>query len=351
MYNFTLNILRLLPPEIAHSITIKTLKYLRLKSKNFDDQILSQHILGLDFPNPIGLAAGFDKNAEVMNSMFSFGFGFVEVGTVTPMPQYGNTKPRVFRLTEDKAIINSLGFNNNGSKKIKKNLNKNRNAEFNNKIIGINIGKNKNSINAIDDYLYLIQDLGNLASYITVNISSPNTAGLRDLQLRGNIEKLIKKIIKKRDEIDSINNKPILIKLSPDLNEDQLRDIALISLANNIDGLILTNTTTNRNQKLLSQYKIKNGGLSGQPLFERSNQTLRKMFTLTNGQIPLIGVGGIFSGSDCYAKIKSGASLVQLYTSLVYSGPGLISKIKNELIDLIKTDGYKNISEVIGKSV
>ena len=343
--------MRLLPPELAHNITINLLKYLKFKSNNLDNPILSQHIFGLDFPNPIGLAAGFDKNAEVIKSMFSFGFGFVEIGTVTPQPQPGNNQPRVFRLNEDNAIINSLGFNNKGSVKVKKNLKRNRNNFINNKIVGVNIGKNKNSLNDIDDYLHLIEELGTLSSYITINISSPNTEGLRNLQLRGNIENFIKKIMKKRDEIESINTKPVLIKISPDLTEDQLRDIALISLANNVDGLVLTNTTIKRNQKLKSKYAIRNGGLSGPPLFENSNLVLKKMYSLTNGQIPLIGVGGITSGSDCYVKLKSGASLVQLYTALIYSGPYLVSKMNKELVDLIKTDGYKNISEVIGKSV
>ena len=350
MLDNSIKILKFFPPELAHSITINALKFFKFNFEN-DDEILSQHLLGLDFPNPIGLAAGFDKNAEVVRSIFGLGFGFVEVGTITPQPQKGNPKPRVFRLEKDNAIINSLGFNNKGSRKVKKNLLKIQNSFYGNKIIGVNIGKNKNSINSIEDYLLNMEELGGLASYITINISSPNTKGLRDLQLRGNIEKLIKKIVKKREEIENINKKPILIKISPDLNEDQLRDIALISLANNIDGLIMTNTTINRPNTLLSSNKIHNGGLSGKPLFETSNKILRKMYNFTNGQILLIGVGGISSGSDCYEKIKSGASLVQLYTSLVYSGPKLISKIKVELIDLIRTDGYKNISDVIGKSV
>ena len=204
MYNSSLKILRLLPPELSHTITINFLKYFKVRQKTIEDSILSQHLMGLDFPNPIGLAAGFDKNAEVMHSMFSFGFGFLEVGTITPQPQSGNSKPRVFRLSEDKAIINSLGFNNKGIKKIKKNLIKHQKSYLNNKIVGVNIGKNKNSSEAIDDYLKCLEELGDLASYITINISSPNTEGLRDLQLRGNIEKLIKKIIDKRDEIKNI---------------------------------------------------------------------------------------------------------------------------------------------------
>ena len=346
-----IKILKILPPELAHSFSIKVLKYLSFNYDKINDPILAQHLMGMDFPNPVGLAAGFDKNGEVIRSMFSLGFGFIEVGTITPLPQKGNPKPRVFRLGEDNAIINNLGFNNKGSKKIKKNIIKIRNSLTGNKIIGINLGKNKSSLNSIDDYLFGMEKLGNLASYITINISSPNTDGLRDLQLRGNIENLIKKIIVKREEIESINKKPVFIKISPDLNEDQLRDIALISLANNIDGLILTNTTTSRPDNTLSSFKTFKGGLSGKPLFETSNNILKKMYNLTNGQITLIGVGGISNGSDCYEKIKSGASLIQLYTALIYSGPSLIFKINNELIDLIKTDGYKNISEVVGKSV
>ena len=351
MLDNSIKILKFLPPEIAHSVTVNALKYFNFKFNDNDDSILSQHLIGLDFPNPIGLAAGFDKNAEVIKAMFSLGFGFVEVGTITPLPQKGNSKPRVFRLEQDKAIINSLGFNNKGSKKAKKNLLKIKNSYLQNKIIGVNLGKNKNSTNYFDDYILGMEELGNLAGYITINISSPNTSGLRDLQLRGNIENLIKRVVSKRDKIDSINKRPIFIKIAPDLNEDQLRDVALISLANNIDGLILTNTTIDRPKNLLSKNKYYKGGLSGEPLFEKSNNILRKMYNLTNGQIILIGVGGISSGSDCYEKIKYGASLVQLYSALTFSGPSLISKIKKELTDLIKTDGYKNISEVIGKSV
>ena len=351
MLDNSFKILKLFPPELAHSISIKALKYYNFNFDSNDDPMLSQHLIGLDFPNPIGLAAGFDKNAEVVKSMFGLGFGFIEVGTVTPKPQRGNQKPRIFRLDQDNAIINSLGFNNKGSKKVKNNISKLKNSLVTNRIVGINLGKNKDSLNSIDDYLFGMEQLGNLASYITINISSPNTEGLRNLQLRGNIENLIKQIILKREEIESINKKPVFIKISPDLNEDQLRDIALISLANNIDGLILTNTTTNRTETLLSKNKVQKGGLSGKPLFQTSNNILRKMYNLTNGQITLIGVGGISNGSDCYEKIKSGASLVQLYTALTFSGPLLITKIKNELTDLIKTDGYKNISEVIGKSV
>ena len=351
MFDIPIKILKFLPPELAHSFSIQALKYLNLKYDNINDPILSQHILGLDFPNPIGLAAGFDKNAEVISSMFSLGFGFIEVGTITPLPQNGNPKPRVFRLEEDKGIINSLGFNNKGILKAKKNLIKFKRSSNKNRIVGVNLGINKNSTDSINDYLFGIESFCNLANYITINISSPNTVGLRDLQLRGKIENLIKQVVLKREKIESLTKIPIFIKISPDLNDDQLRDLALISLANNIDGLIITNTTINRPNNLLSKNKNFKGGLSGKPLFQASNKILKKMYNLTNGQIILIGVGGISSGSDCYEKIKSGASLIQLYSALTFSGPSLISKIKKELVDLIKTDGYKNISDLIGKSV
>ena len=346
------NILKLFPPELAHKITINILKsnfnFYRNKTNIFDT--LKQTILGIDFPNPLGLAAGFDKNAEVMKAMFGFGFGFVEVGTITPKPQKGNQKPRIFRLSEDQAVINHLGFNNDGSEKILNNLKSFYDSNNSIGVVGINIGKNKSTANDIDDYLYCIEKFGNYGNYITINISSPNTPGLRDLQLRGRIENLVKKIQKKQDEVNKFDNKPIFIKISPDLDDEQLRDIALMSLANNVKGLIISNSSIKRPSSLVSVYKNEVGGLSGKPIFLDSTIILRKMYSLTNGQIPLIGVGGITNGHECYEKIKSGASLVQLYTSLVFQGPKLIDSIIRELNGLILTDGYKNISEVIGKS-
>ncbi len=347
-----INLLRFLPPEIAHQLTIQLLKsnltFSRRKNEEFPT--LRQTILGIDFQNPLGLAAGFDKNAEVMKSMLSYGFGFIEVGTITPKPQSGNQKPRVFRLLEDEAIINYLGFNNNGSDKILKNLKSFYNDNYIGGVIGINVGKNKSTENDIDDYLYCIEKLGVYGNYITINISSPNTPRLRDLQLRGRIENLVKKIQNKQNEIKELNNKPIFIKISPDLEDEQLRDIALMSLANNVNGLIISNSTLKRPNTLTSLYKNEVGGLSGKPIFLDSTLILKKMYSLTNGQIPLIGVGGISNGNECYEKIKAGASLVQLYTALVYQGPKIINNIIKELNGLVLTDGYKNISEAIGKS-
>ncbi len=347
-----INFLRLLPPETAHQITINLLKTNLIFSRKITKEYfaLKQTILGIDFQNPIGLAAGFDKNAEVIKSMFSYGFGFIEVGTITPKPQQGNQKPRIFRLFEDKAIINHLGFNNKGSEKILTNLKSFYESNFSRGVVGINIGKNKFTENDIDDYLYCIEKLGGYGNYITINISSPNTPGLRDLQLRGRIETLVKKIQNKQSEIKHLNNKPIFIKISPDLDDEQLRDIALMSLANNVNGLIISNSSLSRPNTLISSNKNEVGGLSGKPIFLDSTLILKKMYSLTNGQIPLIGVGGISNGYECYEKIKSGASLIQLYTALVYQGPKIINSILNELNGLVLTDGFKNISEAIGKS-
>ena len=351
MTDLLLNFLKLLPPESAHKITINLLKFKLYSNNEIDNPMLSQHIFGYNFTNPIGLAAGFDKNAEVVIPMLNLGFGFVEVGTITPNPQKGNNKPRIFRLKEDEAIINHLGFNNIGSSQVLENLKNIYNLKSFQGIVGVNLGKNKDSKYVNEDYLYCLEKLGNYGNYIAINISSPNTPGLRELQLRGKIETLVKSIQKKQLQLDYLKNKPILIKIAPDLNDEQLRDIALMSLANNVSGLIIGNTTLKRPNSLKSINKNEIGGLSGKPLFLESTIVLKKMYNLTNGQIPLIGVGGISSGSECYEKIKSGASLTQLYTALVFRGPKVIKKIKQELLDLIKTDGYKNVREVIGKSV
>ena len=347
-----INLLRLLPPETAHQITISLLKSnFFLKKKQIKIyKSLKQNILDINFNNPVGLAAGFDKNAEVIKQMLYFGFGFVEVGTVTPNKQRGNEKPRVFRLFEDKAIINHLGFNNLGSERILSNLKSFYEDKDIKEVVGVNIGKNKSTETDIDDYLYCFEKLGIYCDYITINISSPNTPGLRDLQLRGRIETLVKKIQKRQLEIKELIKKPIFIKISPDLNDEQLRDIALMSLANNVNGLIISNSTIRRSDTLTSGYKNEVGGLSGKPIFIDSTILLKKMYSLTNGQITLIGVGGISSGYECYEKIKAGASLVQLYTALVYQGPKIINKILKELNELIKIDGYKSISDAIGKS-
>ena len=345
------NLIKFFPPEFAHNLTINILKLSFKKNFIVDNTILNQHILGLDFANPIGLAAGFDKNAEVIHQMLNFGFGFIEVGTITPKPQIGNNKPRIFRLKEDEAIINHLGFNNKGTDKVLSRLKKINLTNLHPGLIGINIGKNKDSKNFIEDYCFCLEQLGHLGHYITINISSPNTPGLRDMQLRGNIEVLVKGLQKKQQQLPSLKTKPILFKISPDLNDEQMRDVALVALANNISGLIIGNSTTERSKNLISKNKNEIGGLSGKPIFVKSTICLRKMYSMTNGQIPLIGVGGVSSGKECYEKIKAGANLIQLYSALVFHGPIVVKKIKKELIDLIKTDGFNNIKDVVGKEV
>ena len=351
MYSIFLKLIRNLPPELSHALTIKLLK-LKYSSKIKEDDIcLQQHIFGHDFKNPIGLAAGFDKNVEVVEALLNFGFGFVEAGTITPKPQFGNEKPRVFRLLEDQAIINHLGFNNLGINFAKKRLSKLNLNTFSKGIVGINIGRNKDTNNVIDDYCIGLEKLGPLAHYITINISSPNTPGLSDIQNRGRIEGLIKEINKRKKQQINLESKPILLKIAPDLDEEQLRDIALISLASEIDGLVIGNTTLDRPSSLVSNYKNEIGGLSGKPLFIKSTLILKKIYALTNGQIPLIGVGGITNGIEFYEKIKSGASLAQLYTALVFQGPKIIDLIKKEVVSCLKTDGLNNIKEAIGKDV
>ena len=353
MFDFPSFFFRILPPEVAHNLTIKLLKIKpNFINNSFKDDIkLHQHLWGLDFFNPLGLAAGFDKNAEIVLSLLNMGFGFVEAGTVTPKPQKGNEKPRVFRLSQDEGIINHLGFNNLGIDAVAKKLRKLNLNILSKGIVGINIGGNKDSSNLVEDYCIGLEKLGPLAHYVTINISSPNTPGLRNLQNRGRIENLVKSLNKIKNNKENLATKAILLKIDPDMNEEQLRDIALMSLALGVDGLIISNSTIDRPTTLISSSKNEIGGLSGKPLFIKSTLVLKKMYSLTNGQIPLIGVGGISNGVECYEKIKAGASLVQLYTALVYQGPMIIKKIKNEILSCLNTDGFKNIKEVIGIDV
>ena len=353
MLNLFFSLLKYFPPELAHSTTLKLLKlkpnFLNNNVKN--DFKLHQHLWGLDFNNPIGLAAGFDKNGEVISQLLDLGFGFVEAGTVTPKPQVGNNKPRVFRLKEDQAIINHLGFNNQGVEAVKKKLEKLNINIFSKGIVGINIGKNQDTKNTVEDYCIGLEKLGPLVHYIVINISSPNTPGLRELQNRGHIDNLVKSLRKIKKNNEDLVLKPLLIKIAPDINDEQARDIALSSLALGIDGIIISNSTIDRPLTLQSSNQSEIGGLSGKPLFVKSTLMLKKMYSLTNGQIPLIGVGGISNGIDCYEKMKAGASLIQLYTSLIYQGPSVIINIKKELLNCIITDGYKNIKEAIGADV
>ena len=341
-YSFLKSLLFLLDPESAHRITINYLRFARFKKPKLY-KVLKSRVFGLNFYNPIGIAAGFDKNGEVAHNLINLGFGFSEIGTVTPKPQPGNSKPRVFRLKDDNAIINRLGFNSEGFGQVKANLGK-----TGNNIIGINIGANKNSKDFSEDYIKGIKFFSTIASYITINISSPNTPGLRNLEVLENLDILLDKI-NNLDREDLLIKIPILLKISPDLEPDNLKYLCKKVLSSKINGLIISNTTISRDS--ISTNIDEKGGLSGKPLFDISTKQLRLAYKYTNGQIPLIGVGGVDSAETAYEKIKNGASLIQLYTGLVYNGPNLIKDMNKDLSSLIERDGYSNISEAVGVEV
>lgn len=341
-YSFLKSLLFLFDPEIAHRITINYLKFARFKKPKLYE-VLQSEVFGLNFQNPIGIAAGFDKNGEVAHNLINLGFGFSEVGTVTPKPQPGNPRPRVFRLKDDRAIINRLGFNSVGFSEVKTKLEK-----IGDNIIGVNIGANKNSKDFSEDYIKGIKFFSTLASYITINISSPNTPGLRNLEVLENLDVLLDKINNLERE-DLLIKIPILLKISPDLEADNLKYLCEKVLSSKIDGLIISNTTISRDS--ISTDTLEKGGLSGKPIFDISTKQLRMAYKYTNGKIPLIGVGGVDSAEKAYEKIKNGASLIQLYTGLVYNGPNLIKNINEDLSSLIERDGYSNISEAVGAEV
>ena len=341
-YSFFKSLLFLFDPEIAHRITINYLKFARFKKPKLY-KVLQSEVFGLNFQNPIGIAAGFDKNGEVAHNLINLGFGFSEVGTVTPKPQPGNPRPRVFRLKDDRAIINRLGFNSVGFSEVKTKLEK-----IGDNIIGVNIGANKNSKDFSEDYIKGIKFFSTLASYITINISSPNTPGLRNLEVLENLDVLLDKINNLERE-DLLIKIPILLKISPDLEADNLKYLCEKVLSSKIDGLIISNTTISRDS--ISTDTLEKGGLSGKPIFDISTKQLRMAYKYTNGKIPLIGVGGVDSAEKAYEKIKNGASLIQLYTGLVYNGPNLIKDINEDLSSLIERDGYSNISEAVGAEV
>ncbi len=347
-YSLLKPLLLKLNPETAHNLAIMALKNnLVCYPKIQEYSSLQTKVFGIDFANPIGMAAGFDKNAQVFASLFKFGFGFVEVGTVTPKAQAGNEKPRMFRLKEDRAIINRLGFNNLGIDNFLENISK---KSPHNKILGINIGKNKDTQNALDDYLLLLRKTYGQSSYITINISSPNTKNLRDLQKADELDLFLQAIFAEKKILQNSTNKniPILLKIAPDLTQQEQEAIADIAIKNQIDGLIISNTTISRPQNLQSKFKIETGGLSGKPVLELSNQVLKNIYSLTKGKIPIIAVGGISSAQDVYEKIKLGASLVQIYSAFIYQGFELVEQIKKELDQMLKKDQIKNINLAVG---
>jgi dihydroorotate dehydrogenase len=332
-------------PERAHFLAIQSLK-LNLVSNIFDehknDPIFKTKIFNKELNNPIGIAAGFDKNAEVYNPLFKLGFGLVEVGTITPLKQYGNSKPRVFRLVEDQALINRLGFNNHGSDIV---LNR---IKSNNKqgVLGINIGPNKDSDNRINDYLIGIEKFYEVADYITVNISSPNTENLRNFHDEGKLQDLLKNISEKKKNLKT--NIPIVVKISPDISEIQINLISEILLENDISGIIISNTSESSREVLKDIQKHQNGGLSGKPSEKKSNILINKFYNLFKGKIKIIGVGGIDSGQSAYEKFLLGADYLQLYTGMVFQGPNIAGSIKKELKELLIRDGVKNFTEIIG---
>ncbi len=333
--------------ETAHNIAIFALKNKLLpSSKKVSSDLLKVKLFGLEFENPVGMAAGFDKNGDAIAGLFGQGFGFVEVGTATPKPQSGNAKPRLFRLTEDEAIINRFGFNNKGADYFVRNL---KSAKYSG-VLGANIGKNKTSESALDDYLLMMEKIYGLSDYITINISSPNTAGLRDLQNKDELEPFLAEIMLKKSKLqaESGKNIPILLKLAPDTDENQRLDISQAVLRQKIDGIIISNTTIGQRDVLKSPYTNETGGLSGKPLFNTSTKMVTDMYKLTGGNIPIIGAGGVASAADAYAKIKAGASLVQVYSALIYQGFKLVHDINDGLIKLLKDDGYSNVMQAVG---
>ncbi len=343
MFNILRPLIFKFSPEVAHSLAIKALKLNNIPvSKPKDNYILETTFCEKKLSSPIGVAAGFDKNAEVYNPLFNLGFGFVEVGTITPKPQFGNPKPRVFRLEEDEALINRLGFNNSGSEQISQTIKENNKKGF----LGINIGPNKDSTNRIDDYLICFRKFYNLADYITINISSPNTENLRDFHNQDELNSLIDKLKNEKKKLNS--NIPLAIKVSPDLNDDQINEVSKIIMEEEIEIIIVSNTTDKNRENLKNINKLEKGGLSGKPIEKISNEAISKFYKILKDKTKIIGVGGVSNGQDAFEKIISGATLVQLYTGMVYRGPRIASKISTELIDLLKNKGFKNVSEAIG---
>ena len=330
-------------PELAHDLAIKALKYNFIPPKKISyNKLIETKIFSKTIPNPIGLAAGFDKDAEVYNRIFDLGFGFAEVGTVTPLKQYGNEKPRVFRLEEDKALINRLGFNNSGSENVLSRIAKNTPKG----LLGINIGPNKDSKDRLKDYLICFKKFHNFADYITINISSPNTENLRSLHNENELRELLKSI---NEEKKLLNSKvPLVVKISPDIHEKEVSIISDLLLKFDISAVIISNSTDTTRENLININKLEKGGLSGKPLEKKSNNLISKFYEILKGKVIIIGVGGVDSGKSAYEKILRGANLIQLYTGMVYQGPNIASKISEELINILEKEGIKNLSDIIG---
>lgn len=327
--------------ETAHLMSLAALKLLPLPAASAPDSRLKQRVAGLDIPNPVGLAPGYDKNAEVPAAILRMGFGFTEVGTLTPRPQKGNPRPRLFRLVEDRAVINRMGFNNEGQAEAARRLSRFSRDTYGGPL-GINIGANKDSEDRVADYVLGVKAMAPIADYLTVNISSPNTPGLRALQDKGALDGLLEQVMAAR-----VDETPVFLKVAPDLEPADIDDIVEISAARGIAAIIVSNTTISR-PALKSRYAGESGGLSGAPLRDLAQQRLADFRKASGGTIPLIGVGGIASAEDAYARIRAGASLVQIYSALVYKGPGLAKAINRGLTRLLKRDGFANVGDAVG---
>ena len=337
-----------LDPETAHDVAIWALSngLVPPPSRSEPDPILKTRHWGRVFTTPVGLAAGFDKNAQAVDALLAQGFGFVEVGSVTPRPQPGNPKPRLFRLQQDQAVINRMGFNNQGIAVVADRLAHRKKQNAHAGPVGVNLGRNKTTEEAARDYEAGVISLGPLADYLVVNVSSPNTPGLRDLQGRDALQTLLTRVLAARNGFAP--GVPVLLKVAPDLTEEDKSDIAHVALQTGIDGIIISNTTLARPDHLISADRRETGGLSGAPLLNTATRMLRDFYRLTEARLPLIGVGGISSGAGAYARIRAGASLVQLYSALVYHGPGLARRIADDLAVLLREDGYTTLQAAIG---
>jgi len=345
MYSKLRSLIFKIDPEKAHNLAIQSLKFnlvLNVFDENKNDPIFKTKIFDKELDNPIGIAAGFDKNAEVYNALFRLGFGFVEVGTITPLKQYGNPKPRVFRLVKDEALINRLGFNNHGAEVILDRIKSNSQLG----LLGINIGPNKDSNNRMNDYLIGLKTFYEVADYITINISSPNTENLRNFHEESKLQELLASILKEKNDLKS--KVPIAVKISPDINENQINLISEILLENEIKAIIISNTSESSRDKLSDIQRHQKGGLSGKPIETKSNILINKFYKLLKGKIKIIGVGGVDSGQAAYDKFLVGADYIQLYTGMVFKGPNIAGIIKKDLKDLLLRDGVKNFTEIVG---